>query len=155
MDLEIRHLFSIKSHGWERSHLNGYFSSWWWGKWLLVPWHEDSRHDQVPTYEDLTRMMVNRFVQKYLEISFRELVHVKKTRTPKAYFSKFQNLVLRVTDIFESRLILLFIEGLTEPLKELVKAYRPSTLQDAMSRTRYLQDVIPRTRFPPRTCVPA
>ena len=121
----------------------------------MVPWHEDSRHDQVTTYEYFTRRMVDRFDQKDPKISFRELVHVRKIGTPKAYFSKFQNLVLRVTDIFESRLILLFIEGLTEPLKELVKAYRPSTLQDAMSRTRYLQDVIPRTRFPPRTCVPA
>ena len=59
-----------------------------------------------------------------------------------------------VTDISKSRLILLFIEGLAEPLKGLVKAYRPTTLQEAVSRTRDLQDAIPRTKYPPRPSLP-
>ena len=42
-----------------------------------------------------------------------------------------------------------FIEGLIEPLKGLVKAYRTSTLQDTLNRTIDLKDVIPTTRFPP------
>ena len=48
------------------------------------------------------------------------------------------------------RLVLLFIEGLAEPLKGLVKYHKPTTLEDAMSLTRDLQDVLPRTRFPPK-----
>ena len=59
-----------------------------------------------------------------------------------------------VTDISKSRLILLFTEGLAEPLKGLVKAYRPTTLQEAMSRTRDLQDAIPRTNYPTRPPMP-
>ena len=59
-----------------------------------------------------------------------------------------------VIDISESSLILLFTEGLAEPLKGLVKAYRPITLQEAVSRTRDLQDAIPRTKYPPRTPLP-
>ena len=60
-----------------------------------------------------------------------------------------------VIDISESQLILLFIEGLAEPLKGLVKAYRPSTLQEALNRTRDLQDDIPRTRFHLRMNAPS
>ena len=59
-----------------------------------------------------------------------------------------------VTDISESRLILLFTEALTEPLRGWVKSYRPTTLEDAISRTRALQDDVPKNRFPLRTNVP-
>ena len=56
-----------------------------------------------------------------------------------------------LTDISEARWILFFIEGLEEPLKALVKAYRSSTFQDALNITRDLQYIIPRTGFPPRS----
>ena len=59
-----------------------------------------------------------------------------------------------VTDISESRLILLFIEGLAEPLKGLVKAYRPTTQQEAVSKTRDLHDAISRTKYPPSHPMP-
>ena len=42
---------------------------------------------------------------------------------------------MAVIDISESRLIVLFTESLTEPLKGWVKAYIPPTLQDAILRT--------------------
>ena len=56
-----------------------------------------------------------------------------------------------VIDISEARLIFLFIEGLTKPLKGLVKAYQPSTLLEAVGKTRDMQDAIPRTKYPPKT----
>ena len=59
-----------------------------------------------------------------------------------------------VTDILESRLIMLFTEALTEPLRGWVKAYRPTTLADAINRTRDLHDAVPKNRFPPRTNFP-
>ena len=37
-----------------------------------------------------------------------------------------------------------------EPFKGLVKSHKPTTLKDAMSLTRDLQNVLPRTRFPPK-----
>ena len=42
----------------------------------------------------------------------------------------------------------MFTECLDEPLKGLVKSHKPTTLKDAMSLTRDLQNVLPRTRFP-------
>ena len=59
-----------------------------------------------------------------------------------------------VIDISEAMLILLFKEGLVEPLRGMVKAYRPTTLQEAVSKTRDLQDVISRTKYPPRPSMP-
>ena len=59
-----------------------------------------------------------------------------------------------VTDISESKLIMLFTEALTEPLRGWVKSYRPTTLADAISRTRDLQDAVPKNRFPPKTNFP-
>ena len=59
-----------------------------------------------------------------------------------------------VTDISESRLIMLFTETLTEPLRGWVKSYRPTTLTDAIRWTRDLQDVVPKVRLPPKTNSP-
>ena len=59
-----------------------------------------------------------------------------------------------VTDISESRLIMLFTEALIEPLRGWVKSYRPTTLADAISRTRGFQDAVPKNIFPPRTNFP-
>ena len=49
------------------------------------------------------------------------------------------------------RLVFLFTEGLTEPLKGLVKSHKPTNLNDAMSLTRDTQNVFRRTRFRPNT----
>ena len=49
-----------------------------------------------------------------------------------------------VTNVSESRLTMLFTKALMEPLRGWVKAYKPPTLQDAISRARDLQDSIPR-----------
>ena len=54
-----------------------------------------------------------------------------------------------VIDISESRLIMLFTEALTEPLRGWVKSYRPTTLADAIRRTRDLQDAVPKIVFLP------
>ena len=40
--------------------------------------------------------------------------------------------------------------SLGKPLKVLVKSHKPTNLNDAMSLTRDLQNVLPRTRFPPK-----
>ena len=63
---------------------------------------------------------------------------------------EFQKLSFKVADVFMGKLALLFIEGLAEPLKGLVKAHKPTTLKDAMSLTGDLQNVLPGTRFPPK-----
>ena len=52
-----------------------------------------------------------------------------------------------VTDISEARLIMLFMEGLLEPLHGWVKAFKPMTLQDAIIRAWDIEDVVPKNKF--------
>ena len=49
---------------------------------------------------------------------------------------------------------MLFTEALTEPLQGWVKSYKPTTLADAISRTRDLPDAVPKNRYPPRINFP-
>jgi len=55
-----------------------------------------------------------------------------------------------VLDVEESRLLMLFIEGLTELVKGWVKAFKPITLQDAIERTMDLVGVANKNRFTPK-----
>ncbi len=63
------------------------------------------------------------------------------------YISEFQRTIVMVTNIYEAHLVMLYTEGLTEPLRGWVKAYQPATLQDAISRTKDLQESMPKPRF--------
>jgi hypothetical protein len=47
---------------------------------------------------------------------------------------------VKVIDISEQRLVMLFTEGLVEPLKGWVKDFRPPTLQDAIRKTQDMVD---------------
>ena len=52
-----------------------------------------------------------------------------------------------VNDISEARLIMLFAEGLSEPLRGWVKAFKPITLQDAITCTQDMEDAAPKNRY--------
>jgi hypothetical protein len=54
-----------------------------------------------------------------------------------------------VQDVSQARLMMLFIEGLMEPLRGWVKAFKPTNLQDVILKTRDLGSTT-KTRFTPR-----
>lgn len=53
-----------------------------------------------------------------------------------------------VPDLSAATRIYMFIDELGEPLRGLVRSTRPATLQDAVGRTRDLQDDFPKTKAP-------
>jgi len=55
-----------------------------------------------------------------------------------------------VPDMSESRLPMMYIEGLTEPIHGWVQAFRPVTLQDAIERTKDLIGAANKKKFTPR-----
>lgn len=57
-----------------------------------------------------------------------------------SYVAEFERLAMMVPDVTERRLIVLFVEGLSEPLRGLVKALDPASLQDAIRRAFNLED---------------
>ena len=61
--------------------------------------------------------MVERLDRKNLDIHSRELAQLKQTGSSESYISEFKKLAVTVTDISEQRLVMLFVEGLVEPLR--------------------------------------
>jgi hypothetical protein len=49
---------------------------------------------------------------------------------------------------------MLFVKGLSEPLRGWVKDYNPTTLQDVVNRARDMQDNVPKSRFLPKPYFP-
>jgi hypothetical protein len=89
---------------------------------------------------------MDRFDRKDPEIHFRDLAQLRQTGTAEVFIIEFQRVAVAMTDISKPRLIMLFTEGLIEPLRGWVKAYRPPTLQDSILRTRDLADSVPKTK---------
>ena len=97
---------------------------------------------------------MDRFDRRDPEIHFRDLAQLRQTGTAEAFNLEFQRVAVAVTDISEPRLVMLFKEGLTEPLRGWVKAYRPHTLQDVIRRTRDLADSVPKIKPFTKSFVP-
>ena len=85
-------------------------------------------HASITSYLDFTQILINIFDKKDPEVHFKELASLKQTRTPDAYITEFQRLAVTVNDTSEARIMMLFIEGLSESLRSWVKAFKPVTL---------------------------
>jgi hypothetical protein len=59
-----------------------------------------------------------------------------------------------MSNILEHRLVMLYIEGLLEPLCGWFKALNPDTLQDAIVRMRDMQGAVPKTNFFSKPFIP-
>ena len=59
-----------------------------------------------------------------------------------------------VYDVSMDSLVLLFTQVLKEPLRGLLKSHNPTTLKDDMNLIRDLQNVFPRTKYPPNPYFP-
>ena len=66
------------------------------------------------------------------------MAQLKQTGSTKALILEFQRIAVMVTDVSASRLTMLFTKALIGPIQGWVKAYKPPTLQDAISRARDL-----------------
>jgi hypothetical protein len=121
-------------------HLEGEAHEWWkYGLVMLV-------HSHITSYREFTERLMDRFDRRDPEIHFRDLAQLRQTGKAEAFITEFQRVAVAVTDISEPRLIMLFTEVLTDPLRGWVKAYRPHTFQDAILRTRYLANSMPNTK---------
>ena len=95
---------------------------------------------------------MERFQRK---LPFKELAQLKQVGTAEAYLLEFEKLSVMVSNVSMVRLVLLFTKGLTEPLRGIVKSHKTTTLKDAMNLTRDLQNVFPRTKYPPKPNFPS
>jgi hypothetical protein len=103
-------------------HLEGEAHEWWYHGLVTLG------HDHITSYREFIERLMDRFDRRDPEIHFRDLAQLRQTGTAKAFISEFQRVAVAVTDISEPRLVMLFTEGLTEPLRGWVKAYHPHSL---------------------------
>jgi hypothetical protein len=97
---------------------------------------------------------MERFDKKDLELHFKELAQLTQAGTLDAYIMEFQRLRVIVTYIYEQRLVMLFNEGLSEPLHGWIKAFKPETLQDVIIRTWDMEDAVPKTKKNSKPFIP-
>jgi hypothetical protein len=113
-------------------YLDGKAHDWWYHGLTTLG------HNQIVSYTEFTQRLIDRFDQGDPELHFRELTQLKQTGTTEAYIDEFQRLAVMVQDMSPTRLMMLFTEGLMEPLKGWVKAFKPTNLQEAIWKTRDL-----------------
>ena len=85
-------------------------------------------HDQVTTFDDFSQRMIDRFHLKDDEEYSKELSKLKQTKSVNEYIEEFQKVAIMVPDMSEKRIVYLFLDGLQDSVKGLVKAFSPSTL---------------------------
>jgi hypothetical protein len=86
-------------------------------------------HNQITSYPEFTQRLIDRFDQGDPELHFRELTQLRQTGSPEGYIEEFQRVAVMVPDVSQARLLMLFTEGLLEPLRGWVKAFKPHNLQ--------------------------
>ena len=68
---------------------------------------------------------MDKFDRKYWELHFRKIARIKQTGIVDSYIIEFHRLEVMVSNISEPWLIMLFAEGLSEPLHGWVKDFKP------------------------------
>jgi hypothetical protein len=129
-------------------HLEGEAHEWWYHGLVTLG------HSHITSSREFTYRLMDRFDRKDPEIHVRDLAQLRQNGIAEAFITEFQRVAVAVIDISEPMMIILFIEGLTEPLRRWVKAYKPPTLQDAILRTRDLADSVPKTKTFSKPFVP-
>ena len=103
-------------------HLEGEAQDWWFHGMATLG------HSTVTTYAEFTRRVVERFDRKDPEQHFFELTKLRQTGSAEAYISDFLRVSVMVPDLSTARMVYMFVEGLSEPLRGLVRLTRPATL---------------------------
>jgi hypothetical protein len=111
-------------------HLEGEAHQWWYHGLVMVG------HSHITSYLEFTERLMERFDRRDPELHFRDLTQLRQTRSVEAFITEFQRKAVAVLDISEHKLVMLFTEALTEPLRGWVKAFKPHTLYEDIARMR-------------------
>jgi hypothetical protein len=76
-------------------HLEGEAHEWW--HYGLVT----MGHSHITSYLEFTKRIMDKFDRRDPMIHFRDLSQLRQTSTPEAFITKFQRVVMAVTDISE------------------------------------------------------
>ena len=111
-------------------HLEGIAHEWWHHAMATLG------HDRITSYANFTKRLIDYLDRKVMELKFKELGQLKQTRIVESYNTKLQRLSVLVRYILERRIVVLFMDGLTEPFKGLVKVFNLVMLMAAIKKAR-------------------
>jgi hypothetical protein len=80
-------------------------------------------HPNITSYVEFNQSLMDKLDKKDPEIHFRKLAQLRQIGTLKEYITYFQRKVVMVTDISQQKLVMLFTEGLAQPLRGWVKEF--------------------------------
>lgn len=83
--------------------------------------------------------MLDRFEPKHIEEYLKELDMLQHMSTMDAHMEKFQIITVFVPNMEDGRLVYLFMDGLEETIRSLVKATKPSILSIAILKAKLLE----------------
>lgn len=82
-----------------------------------------------------------------MEVYYGDLAQLKQIGRVDSYINEFQKIAVMAPKMLEKRVTMLFVEGLHDRMRGLVKAHKPKTLDEAIERALDL-DTTP-TSYPP------
>ena len=85
-------------------------------------------HSIVTTYAEFTRRLIERFDQRDPKQCFVELTRLKHIGSPETYIADFLRVSVMVPNLSATLMIYMFVKGLEEPLRDLVRFIRLATL---------------------------
>jgi hypothetical protein len=142
--LQLNPMMELDAIKFSTLYLEGKAHEWWYHGMTTLG------HAHITSYAYFTQRLMDRFDQGDPELHFHELTQLRQTGSVEAFIEEFQRLAVMVPDVSESRLMMLFSEGLTEPLHGWVKDFKPTTLQDVIWKTRDLEGATSKNKFTPR-----
>ncbi|KAH9292410.1 hypothetical protein KI387_042400 [Taxus chinensis] len=101
-------------------------------EWRALP---QERHDLLQSYREFSEKLIARFDRKDVELYYRDLAQLRQSGHIDAYINEFQRIAVMVPEMPERQVVMLFIEGLHDRLRGLVKALKPTTLHEAIRTT--------------------
>ena len=113
-------------------HLEGEAHDWWFHGMATLG------HSGVTAYVDFSQRVIEWFDRRDPKEHFVELTKLKQTKSLDTYISEFLKLSVMVPNLSSAKMIYMFIDGLEEPLRGLVRSTRPAILHDTVGRTRDL-----------------
>jgi hypothetical protein len=120
--LKLNLMTETKAINFATLHLDVEAHEWWYHGLLTLG------HNHITSYLEFTEWLMERFDRRDPELHFRDLTQLRQIGLVEAFVTEFQRKAMAVFDISEHRLVMLFIEALTEPLRGWVKAFKPHNL---------------------------
>jgi len=108
--LQLNPMMELDAIKFATLYLEGKAHEWWYHGMTTLG------HAHITSYTEFTQRLMDRFDQGDRELHFRELTQLRQTGSVETFIEEFQRIAVMVPYVLEYRLVMLFSEGITDPL---------------------------------------